>query len=819
MSFWTLLLLCVLSFSLPTSAQQSSWSLLSFCYVTYNSLSTSPFLYWAFTTQGTLNLTTNSSGAAVVTDARGTRLGYYAGGVVDTSSITGVAPAGSYLSNSNLLSPSEPSAPLQGSSVLVFVTSSPAPFATGVRLLSQNQTGLTFVAVGADGELDNPPNDGEASVVNTLWQTGAATDGLSPNFTGCTLSVPPTIVNTPANVALYNSSGTAYQFCADISGGPGEGTTDGGSWNIQHSGTVQTSGWIGTTVSGRSASMVTSLNGTRFFVYENGTKLTTSTSLAPFTAALSALNSSLPYRDNVASNVIYVGWPQIDSRGWALQSSAAVAIEALANTQTTVVRLSINTTGELIETVLAGPNGVKYLDRTGTFFAQNVTGSSSSLTTLSQQCSIDYGAVSEYEFCYYIDNSALSSTNPQRGIVFAYGLFIAAGPQPQQGRQALRVEKITGVRYIQTMQNGNTSLLTQNLKHIKYLDQDGTLNQQNDNLIYTSSPALDQLGLLIETNGNGIFFSGTSGNTDVRLQQGPYGISEIDSDLNSATVATSETASGFFYQPVPVSGLGVTSQCSSYSTMFTTSNQPAPAIKVYSFCYGGSTPLYNVSVAAALSLYSTPINFLGRTGYAIAGINGTRLFTAASGRSSVNSIIGPSSDWYAKQINPYESYDQLFSTSASSEIVDVQGILYQFSGTADTPVGPSYQLQVIRLYWNATTSMYTEEVEVGVVSGIWDFSELPISQAVVVADGGTSAADGTVAITYCGVYSPSFVSSSSTAVLHPSSSTGHFTPSVNGAGASPRGPCCWLTAVLAAYSLLLLLGGELPGRLSDQPRS
>ena len=767
-----LLLLVSLLASFPTASAQS-WTLLSFCYVSYNTLPTSPFLLWSVATQGTLNVSSLNSTTGLVTDARATRVASFTsaslGNTSATSNLTGVSAPSSYLGNSNLLSVINASAPLLPASVLVLTAAAAVPFPGTASTPSA-------LALAAGGELDGPPNDGETSVVTTLWQTAAATYGLSASYPGCTLAVPSSIVNTPASVALYTSAGPSYQFCADISGGPGEGTSDGGAWNVDYLGTVQSSGWVGTTVSGRSASVITVINGTRTFVYENGTTQVAALSLATFTASLSAVASSPPSAGYLANNVIYPGWPQLDSYGWALALSSSPTIQGLANTQTTITRLSISAAGELGETILAS-NGTAYLSTTGTFLSQAVNGSgnASSLAALSQQCSIDYGAIAQYAFCYFVDNSALPTSSPQRGIVFAYGIFTAAGPQPQRGRQALRIVKITGVRYIQAMQNGSSALITQNLKHIKYLNQDGSLGQQTDDLVFTSAPALDQQGLLLETNGNAIFFSGTSGNTDIRLSLGPYGVSEVDSDGVSATLATNGTDSGFFYQPL-ASG-SVTTQCSAYSSTFTSSSVPAPAINAYSFCYGQSTSQYNLTMVATLQLYSTPISFLGRTVYAIAGMSGTRYFQSASGASSANAIVGPSSDWFAKQINPGESYDQLFSLSNSSQVVDVQGILYQVNGSILTPSGSNYQLQVVRLYFNATSAQYTEEVEVGVVAGVWQYSEVPVTRAVIVQDGGASAANGSVASAACGmalpVVAPPPLSSSSTsaAVVAPSSST------------------------------------------------
>ena len=769
------LLSCLLP-SLVSAQTTGSWSLVSFCYVSYNSLATSPFLLWSFSTQGTLNVSIASAGLALVTDARGIRQAYYAGDAVDSTNITGVAAPGSYLGNSNLLSTSNASLPLSASAILVFVSAAPAPFATGLRVSAAYPSGLPYIAVSSSGELDNPPNDGETSLVTTLWQTAAATDGLSAEYSGCTLTLPIGLVNSPAAVSLYQSNSSATQFCFDISGGPGEGTTNGAAWNVLASGLAQTSGWVGTTVSGRSASMLTALSGTRSFVYQNGSSVTASISLAPFTAASAAINASLAAsRAGVANNVLYDGWPQLDEYGWALQSSADITVQALAHTQTAVSRLSINSTGELIETVLAAVNSTVILSRTGTFLTQPDNGSSSSnLSALTAQCSIDYGAVAQYEFCYFIDQSALPVSSPQHGIVYAYGLVTAAGPQPQRGRQALRVLKLTGVRYVQNV----SATVSQNLKHIKYIDQDISLNQPTDDLIFTSAPALDQQGLLIETNGNALFFSGLSGNTDVRLQQGQYGISELDSDGVSRTLASNATLSGFYYQSVPAAGLSVTTQCSAYSSLFSANGSPAPAVTTYSFCYSQSNPSYNVSVAASLQLYSTPISFLGRIGYAIAGMNGSRSFTSSSGSGSLNGILGPSSDWFAKQINPAESYDQLVSLSNASQLVDAQGLLYQVQGQIQTPLGANYNLQVIRLYWNATAAAYTEEVEVGP----GQFSELLVTRVALLTDGGASAAAGTVLSIGCAAVSPpvsvfSPSSSSSSSSPSPSSSSSSFASS------------------------------------------
>ena len=775
-----LLFLLLASFICWANAQSTS-GLYSFCYATYNSWATSPYLQWAFLTHGTLNVSwigINAT-AGTVTDASATRAAYYGGNMTSNSSIVGVALPNTYGGNDNVVSIGNGTALLSATHALVLLSSSPVPFASGPVVTPSFPLGMKYIALmnrsqSGFAEWDNPINDGELNVVISSWQWAPSSGGLQDTWSGCTLSVPPSINNAASDVALYQSSGPSSVFCMDNSAGPGDGTTDGGSWNIVASGTVQTSGYQGVTTSGRLARLITAVSGSRSWVFENGSAITANINLTSLNAAAqsvsnanNSLAATLAASLTPASNVLYSSWPPMDESGWALLASADLAIQPELDAHTRAFRLSIdNTSLEFSEAVVDGISGQLYQDRTGTFYNQDLSSATASegsasfnVSQWSQQCSINYGNVSQYEYCYYIDNSEAPTTNRQRGIIYAYGLFMGAGPQPQQGRQALRVQKITGVRVIVSMSNGSTSTQTQNLKHIKYISQDTTLGVHNDNLIYLSSPYIDLNGLIIETNNNALMFNGVSGNTDINLRMTAFGLSEFDADGVSVVAATNTTLSGFFYQPIGGSTPGVTSQCAAYNAVVGV----VPAVTTYSFCYAQSTSSYNVSVTATLWLYQTAVTYLTRHGFPIAAITGTRVYTDVFGVSSNNTIIGPSSDWFAKQLNPSETYDQLVYSTYNTSLVDASGILYQIVGRAETPSGPAFGPYVVRVFQNASNNQYQEEIETDVLNGVWQFSELQGLTLAVVADGGQSAANGSVLSTYCKFGSPSSPSNANAA--------------------------------------------------------
>ena len=817
-----LLLLLISSFlGAAQNAGNSSWQLYSFCYSTYNSLPTSPYLYWSFLTQGTLNVTfSNSSVLRTVTDAIAQRQAYYAGNTTTTTAISGVAPVGSYLGNDNSinLQPTGGSGYLLLDHVLVLMANASLPFAAGMVMTTAYPQGLPLLALvnrsmlaaaeAGVAEWHNPINDGEVTIVQSTWQLAPASSGFVNTYAGCTAQLPAPLVNAASDVALYYSSGPASLFCYDLSAGPGDGTTDGGAWNIAASGMIQTSGYLGLTASGLPARLITGMNGTRSWVFENRTALTTNIILASVTAPLEALANSTTLDVNiadVATNVLYSSYPYIDNQGVALFASGDVAVEATSNASTAVVRLYINgTTDEFFEDVLDNASGAMFVDRTGTFYTQNVTaaqggGTMLNATAWAQQCAIDYGTTAQYEWCYYIDNSAVSVSS-QRGVILAFGLVMATGPQPQEGRQALRLLKLTGMRLVMAMPlNGVAATTSQNIKHVKYINQDTSDGQHNDDLVYLSQPALDYNGFLVETNGDAFVFNGTSGNTDLRVTNTPFGISEFDSDGTYKTQAMNGTVSGFFFQPQTSVALTPISQCAAYYEMI----GGAPSLLAYSFCYVRSTIVFNVTMSALLWLYPSPVSYQGRSGLAVAWMNGTRMYQDNTGTSTINPIIGPSADWYAKQLNPSESYDQLIyvnsSSATMSPAVDAQGLLYQISGRAETPVGLSYGPYIVRLYANASAAGgYTEEIETGVVNGVWEFSEMPIATVAVVADGGRSARSGTVLSSACGF-------NMGAVTVTTSSSTGPAAnPHANGAERAYSG--AKRTSILLVLWLLLMRG-------------
>ena len=109
------------------SAQAGSgWQLYSFCYVTQNTLATSPYLLWSAYAQGTMNISTQASAGSyrfgtfngslqaqpttgyAVYGITGFREVYAQGKALQSNQILGLVPVGAYGSNDNLINTTAP---------------------------------------------------------------------------------------------------------------------------------------------------------------------------------------------------------------------------------------------------------------------------------------------------------------------------------------------------------------------------------------------------------------------------------------------------------------------------------------------------------------------------------------------------------------------------------------------------------------------------------------------------------------------------------------------------------------------------------------
>ena len=270
------LLLALVFLACPTSAQ--SWSLWNFCYTLEQTLTTSPYLQWSVVTQGTLNVSTtpsssiwyaNATGYAVL-GATGTRTIYSQGLTASTVSITGVASPNTYGWNDNLIQLTSPY--LSSYHSVSFVTSAVPKYAAGVATFNYAPSGLPYVnmqnytvprSTGAGvQEIDNPLNDGVVSVISSQFFLVATTSFSSTYqcpyqpaaFTVPTATV--TAYNTPLQFTL------CYQFAA---GGFRTGAYADGIWTDSVSGTLTTSGYLGTTTTGLSAYLIKGFSGTRAY--------------------------------------------------------------------------------------------------------------------------------------------------------------------------------------------------------------------------------------------------------------------------------------------------------------------------------------------------------------------------------------------------------------------------------------------------------------------------------------------------------------------------------------------------------------------------
>ena len=169
----------------------------------------------------------------------------------------------------------------------------------------------------------------------------------------------------------------------------------------------------------------------------------------------------------------------------------------------------------------------------------------------------------------------------------------------------------------------------------------------------------------------------------------------------------------------------------------------------WSYCYyivgTANSVSYTTAVSGSIITSSTPVTVNGRSAYNVTGITGTRTYNDAAGRSSVTTISG-----VAPTNSNFTTPDQVVYATWPS--IDDLGLLYTFTGTAQTPYGPVSGSPVIRLWVDAINYGYGELVartrfneEMRESNGSvvdWDSTG---GNFVLLNDGGTSATAGTVA--------------------------------------------------------------------------
>lgn len=171
----------------------------------------------------------------------------------------------------------------------------------------------------------------------------------------------------------------------------------------------------------------------------------------------------------------------------------------------------------------------------------------------------------------------------------------------------------------------------------------------------------------------------------------------------------------------------------------------------WSFCYsiiGVQASNYTTAVSGTITTLDQPITFNGRSAYNITGFSGTRVYTDHEGRSSTTPISGVYNITNGPEAN-YTSVDQLLY--ADWPYFDQFGVLYTFTGTAQTPFGEVSGDQVIQLYIDAVNPSYSELIartrfNEGVRESNGTITSFTSSGGVLVVlnDGGSSSQSGTI---------------------------------------------------------------------------
>ena len=172
----------------------------------------------------------------------------------------------------------------------------------------------------------------------------------------------------------------------------------------------------------------------------------------------------------------------------------------------------------------------------------------------------------------------------------------------------------------------------------------------------------------------------------------------------------------------------------------------------WSFCYqivGYSAGVnYTTLVSGSITTLSTSVTVNSRSAYNVTSLNGTRVYSDSSSRQSTSAITGVYPTDQGSEAN-FTSVDLLLYPSWP--FFDSNGILYTFSGTAQTPSGPVSGDAVIRLSIDAVNPAYSELIartrfneEVRTASSTSSTTSTG-GDLVVSNDNGAASAAGTIA--------------------------------------------------------------------------
>ena len=457
-----LLLGVVLLCAAPRAAAQSGpgWQLYSFCYTIEQTWQTSPYLPWSIVTSGTLNVSTSGNGtywstAAAqagyqVFDARGSRTIVAQGKPASTVAILGVAAQNTYGWNDNLLTNVSVAPFLTSYHSIAFTTSAVPMYAGGQSYTAAYPGGQPYVALqnytapkaswwGVQ-ELDNPLSDGIVSNITSFFYLAPlSSGGLSATFT-CPYQ--PAVINyNAAAVAAYNQQ-LSWTFCWSFTSS--EWSLANGLFTESVSGTMNTTGYMGTTMNGRSGALITSLVGARSYslvdvaAYDNAAQISpvmlgwvnaaTQTFQTTFLGKTSTGTSQTGLGQYYGNNVLYPSYPYLDAGGFLLQSANNQSFlidgewdytnltvnESAVTSHTTAIRMFMTSSNILTEWILDETTRTSaFVNRDGFMVINattNFTALGQTLTTWSNaQCSLTAPTVNTYQ--------SVSTTRPPHSLL------------------------------------------------------------------------------------------------------------------------------------------------------------------------------------------------------------------------------------------------------------------------------------------------------------------------------------------------------------------------------------------------------------------
>ena len=450
-------------------------------------------------------------------------------------------------------------------------------------------------------------------------------------------------------VSSQVSSG--YCFSYTFTGGASAAT----QWTVTASGLISTSASLSSTL--RNFANVTGVTGTRTF------------SNASFTNTVSFTGLSTAY---TASNLVFSTYPYTDTTGWSIATSGPVWYET-GSSGTNSIHLWTSY-DPLLE-----------VSGSQTIYVGQLKVTTQSTVSAVSSCPVNVTlptySLQQYSFCLYIQSDgtdAFSVAHPWTN--YAYGVVTGSLPFEQEGRQAIELNSITGLRYFTI--NGSTwwNRLTGIKNDIQDLSQWGI---KNDNILYLSDPYLDQYGWLVTADNNLTYPQGRSQSPDINYEFDQYATMQYI-DLNADNINYIQSSNqGFSFAPYTAGASHAV--CKSNNN---TATALTPATTSFTFCYSiyGADAIngaWQIVASGTITTYAQPVNTItqndaypaSRPGYVVIGITGTRTWSNST-LTSARNILGIVPDTQVFDTN-YPFNNVIYTTYP---YVDAGGLSFYLDG-------------------------------------------------------------------------------------------------------------------------------------------